>query len=66
MFSLTQAGNYAAFAGLLVIVLGRFGIVLSNEQAVFLIGAVVTVVGQIVSFYGRYRQGDLTLGGFRK
>lgn len=61
-YSLTQGGNLAALVGLINIVLKYFNIsIASDEVSTILIG-----IGIVISWIGRYRQGDLKLSGFRK
>ena len=65
-FSITQAGNLTALAGLVVWVAGQFGLALVSTEVEQAIGAVAILVGIITSFINRYQKGDVTLGGFRK
>lgn len=66
MYSLTQAGNLGVFAGIIVLVAKQFHVQLAQDTIVQLLGDIVTIVGLVTSWYGRYRQGDLTVAGFRK
>lgn len=63
MFSLTQAGNYVA---LISFVLGLFKVNIATEEISSFIQAAGVLVGLAVSWYGRYRKGDLTVVGSRK
>lgn len=65
-YSQTQLANIGAFAGLLVILLGKFGVSVSTEEVTFVIGALITLGSTGYNFYNRYKKGDLTLGGFKK
>ncbi len=65
-FSSTQAANIASFVGVLTLIFSRFNIDIGAEELTTVIGAVLALVGIGKSWYNRYRQGDLTLGGFRK
>jgi len=64
--SLTQMGNVAAFTGLLALILQYTGHVVPQEELAFVVLAIWTLGGQALSYYGRWRRGDLTIGGFRK
>ena len=67
MYSLTQAGNLTAFAGLVVFLVRQFlGFEIVQEDVQKGIEAVVLLVGIVTSWIGRYRKGDLTLGGFKR
>ena len=63
MFSLTQTGNYVALIGFF---LGLFKVNIATEEIGKFVEAAMILIGLIVSWVGRYRQGDLTLLGFRK
>ena len=65
-YSLTQAGNLTALAGFIVMVLRHYRFDIAEQEVVALLGGIATIIGIAVSWYGRYRTGDLTLGGFRK
>lgn len=65
-YSLTQTGNLVALAGLLGTVLNYFGVNIASEELEKLLTAAAVLVGIIVAWIGRYRQGDLTPAGFRK
>jgi len=65
-YSTTQASNIAAFVGLLVLVLQHFNIKIGSDELTTFIGAVLAAGGIIRNWIHRYRQGDITLGGFRK
>ena len=61
-FSLTQGGNLVALAGLASELLKLAGVnILPGE-----IEKVFIAVGLVISWYGRWRKGDLKLSGFRK
>ena len=65
-YSTTQAGNLAVILGMVMLLLKYFQINIAEEEIQTLIGGVLAVVGVIVSWFGRYRKGDLTKLGFRK
>lgn len=66
MYSTTQAGNLAIIAGAIALILAKFGYSIGSDEIQLLIGAVLIVGAAGVSWYKRYKKGDLTLGGFRK
>jgi hypothetical protein len=53
-------------AGLIVIVLSKFGITISTEEVSFFLGAAISLGFTVYSYVNRYKKGDLTLGGFKK
>lgn len=59
---MTQGGNVGVIVGVLVLVLKQFNLDLAPDE----LALVVTAIGVIISWIGRYRQGDLTVAGFRK
>lgn len=66
-YSLTQGGNLVVFAGLIVWALKAFlKIEVTSDEATNLITAVLMVVGLVSSWLGRFRQGDITVSGFKK
>lgn len=64
--STTQASNYAALAGMVVIVLKYFGIEVPAESIVVVIAGLMTLVGIVTSIVNRYSKGDVTLQGTYK
>jgi hypothetical protein len=66
MYSLTQAGNLTALVGLLAMILKYFHINISEDEVQAVIGGIMTLSGIIISWIGRYRQGDIKLSGFKK
>jgi hypothetical protein len=66
MYSTTQTGNLVALAGLLATVLNYFNVNITSDELQALIGAAAILVGVVTSWVGRYKKGDLTIGGFRK
>jgi len=62
-FSLTQIGNYVA---LIAFILGLLKVNISTEEISRFVEAGAVVVGLVVSWVGRYRQGDITALGFKK
>lgn len=63
--SVTQAGNYAAFIPLVILLLNQFDIKVTESDIATLIASIVAIVGVLTSIYGRYRQGDVTLAGVK-
>lgn len=66
MYSLTQAGNITALAGVIGLIFNLFKIDIDQSELVEVLSAIVSVTGIIISWVGRYRQGDISLGGFKK
>lgn len=62
MFSLTQTGNVVALAGLISTVVEFFGLNLAPKE----LESVIIAIGIAISWFGRWRKGDLTVAGFRK
>lgn len=60
-YSLTQGGILVAVVGTLLVKFG-FSEGCSNE----LISNVPLLIGGVTAWIGRYRKGDVTLGGFKK
>ena len=65
-FSQTQLNNIAMFAGLLAILLAKFGVAIEKEELQMTIGIIVSLVANIRGYIHRYKRGDLTLAGFRR
>lgn len=65
-FSSTQAANLTALAGVIVLVLGRFGVTIASEDVITVLAASIAIFGVCRSYYLRYKRGDLTFGGFRR
>lgn len=65
-FSQTQLANIMTAAGLLVVVLAQFGIIIPEETVAFGIGALWSIGWTIYNWIQRYKKGDLSLGGSRK
>lgn len=63
--SLTQAGNYTAVIAFLVLIANHFGLAVTESDVTVIVLGVVAVVGQCVSIYGRYRQGDVNILGMK-
>lgn len=61
--SLAQTGNYVALISFL---LGLFKVNIATEEVSKIVEAITVVIGICISWYGRYRQGDLTVLGARK
>lgn len=65
-YSTTQGNNLTAIIGVGVLVLQHFKINIGSEEISTLVGAVMAAIGILLNWYKRYKQGDLTLGGFRR
>ena len=65
-YSTTQATNIAGLVGVIVLILQHFKINIGSDDLSTLIGAALTIGAIIRSWIQRHKQGDLTLGGFRK
>ena len=65
-YSMTQSGNIVVFVGIVGMILRHYRIVIPEDEITALIVGATALVGLVVSWIGRYRKGDLTLGGFRK
>lgn len=65
-YSLTQGGNLTAIVGFIVLVARHYQIGITDTEVAALLGGAITAIGIIVSWVGRYRQGDLLLSGFKK
>lgn len=65
-YSSTQATNVATAVGLLLLILNHFHINIGSDQLTSAVGDLFSFGGLALNWYHRYRQGDLTLGGFRK
>ncbi|MDI6820922.1 MAG: hypothetical protein QMD65_01960 [Patescibacteria group bacterium] len=61
--SVTQIGNYVALTSF---ILGLFKINIATEELSQAFTAVFVLVGLAISWYGRFRKGDLTPIGRRK
>ena len=61
-YSQTQSGNLLVVGAVISMLLGKFGITLVPDEVVMLL----TAIGVCLSWYGRYKQGDVTFGGFKK
>lgn len=46
----SQSGNYLALAGLVVMILGRFGVIVATNDIVTVFAAIVTIYGIIRQF----------------
>lgn len=65
-FSLAQIGSYAVVISQ---ILALFGQNIAPEALVVTFTTsmqIVSILGGLVAFFGRWRLGDLTLGGWRK
>lgn len=66
MYSTTQGNNLMIFAGLITFILGKFGVNIAENEIVEVLAGIVAIWGLVSNWFKRYREGDLTLGGFRK
>lgn len=57
--SVTQASNYTALAGMVVIVLKYFGVDVPAESVVVVIAGLATLVGIVTSIVNRQSKGDM-------
>lgn len=64
-FSVTQIGNYTAIAGFLALILDKYGVNISQADALTILLGIITIGGQIISVYGRYRHGDVNVLGIK-
>lgn len=65
-YSTTQANNIAIFAGLLALILPKFGVNIGSEELSSWLGLGVAFIGTLLQWIHRQKKGDLTLGGFKK
>jgi len=65
-YSLTQSGNLGAIIGVVMLILNHYQVNIAEAEVTALIAGVLSVLGILTSWLGRYRKGDLTVGGFRK
>ena len=63
--SKTQLSNIGILVGLLMLILPKFGVLVSQEQLAFLVGATWSVGWTIYNYYQRYQKGDLNAFGVR-
>jgi hypothetical protein len=62
-YSLTQAGNLVALAGVIGLILNKFNINIAPGEIETVLTAAIAIIGLATSWYGRWRQGDLKLSG---
>lgn len=65
-YSTTQAANISALVGLLLLVLPKFHIIVTESQLTDAIGAIWTLTAIGIGFVNRYQKGDVTAVGFKK
>lgn len=63
--SLTQAGNYTAIVAMIMLIANHYGLKISESEVTTILLGVITLGGQIISVYGRYRHGDINLLGVK-
>lgn len=61
-YSTTQGGNLLVVAGVISMLLKKAGVSLLPDE----IAMIIAAIGVCVSWYGRWKKGDITFGGFRK
>lgn len=64
-YSLTQAGNYSVLISLIVLLAPKFGVTISESEVTTIVAGVISIIGVLISIYGRYRQGDVTILGVK-
>lgn len=65
-FSTTQATNYVSIAAVVVLLLQKFGIAVSQDEMLTIFAGTVSLIALITNVLNRYLRGDLTVLGFRK
>lgn len=65
-FSLTQGGNIISFVALIMFILHLFKINITQAEVEAVVNAVILLTGIIISWIGRYRQGDINIAGVKK
>ncbi len=66
MYSTVQGSNLVALLGVIMLVLNYFKIQITQEEIQSLIGGILAIAGILLSWWRRYKQGDLKLSGVRK
>lgn len=61
-----QLSNILSAAGVVVLILQRFGVVLSTDEVAFVFAAVWTLGWKAYGYYDRYKKGDVSVFGVRK
>lgn len=65
-YSISQAGNIAAVAGILSMVAAHYGLsFITTADIQTLVGGVLVVGGVLISWYDQYKSGLTTATGFR-
>ena len=64
-YSITQTSNYAALAGLIVIILSHFNIIITADSILVVVAGFVALGGIVRSLINRYKKGDITPLGAR-
>jgi hypothetical protein len=62
-YSMTQGGNLVAMVMFLT---ELFKLNITGSEVETVIKGIVGVIAVLVSWYGRWRKGDITVSGFRK
>lgn len=65
-YSTTQATNLVSLAGVIAMILAYCKIGINTDEVQLFLGATVTIIGLAHNWYNRYKQGDITVAGFRK
>lgn len=61
-YSTTQGGNLLVVAGVISMILSKFGVTFLPEE----IAMIIASIGVCVAWYGRWKRGDVNFLGFRK
>lgn len=59
----TQLANITALASVIVLILGRFGVAVAQEDVVTVGAALISIGSIVVSYWRRYQKGDVTVFG---
>lgn len=65
-YSTTQANNLLVVAGLVALILNKFGVTIAQDELAEVFGYVLAAYGVIAQWIHRFKKGDVTVGGFRK
>lgn len=66
MYSTTQGGNLVVLAGFIAMILQKIGVNIGSEELTQFLSAAAIAVGFAISWYGRWKKGDITIAGFKK
>lgn len=66
-YSVTQAGHIVQLISAVIVILGGKALTPEESNAVVVvIGMIAGAVGWVIAWWGRYRNGDITIAGVRK